>query len=50
MTLIIRPNIKKSWNLEVSIFEIMKSGLYCTNLEQIDYRKLLNLFLNKIII
>ena len=32
------------------MFKIMKSGFYHTNLKQKQYRKLLNLFLNKIII
>ena len=42
--------IQTSWNLEIFIFKIMKSGFDYTNLEQINYRKLLNLSLNKIII
>ena len=48
--LIMGPKINKSYNLEVLIFKIMKSGFYDTNLEQTNSRKLLNLFLNKIII
>ena len=34
---------KKSMNLEFWAFKIMKSGFYCTNLKQIDSRKLLDL-------
>ena len=34
---------QKSWNLEILRFNIIKSGFYCTNLEQINSRKLLNL-------
>ena len=34
--------IKNSWNLEVLMFKIMESGFYCTNLEQINHRKLSN--------
>ena len=30
------------------MFKIMKSGFYCTNLEQINSRKLLNLFFKHI--
>ena len=33
---------KKSWTLEFWAFKIMKSGFYCTNLKQINSRKLLN--------
>ena len=36
--------IQKSWNLEIFVFKIfktMKSGLDCTNLEQINSRKLI---------
>ena len=39
------PEIKKSCNLEVSMFKIMQSGFYYTNLEQINSREFLNLFL-----
>ena len=35
--------IEKSWNFEILMFEIMKWGFYCTNLEQITSRKLSNL-------
>ena len=33
---------KKSWKLEFRAFKIMKSAFYCTNLKQINSRKLLN--------
>ena len=39
---------QKSWNFEVLMFEIMKSGFYCTNLKQINFRKLLNLLFKHI--
>ena len=40
--------IQKSWHLEILVFRIMKSGCYCTNLEQITSRKLFNLFFKHI--
>ena len=40
--------IHKSWNLEFWAFKIMKSWFDCTNLEQINSRKLLNLLFNHI--
>ena len=35
--------IPKSWKVEISRFKIMTSGFCCTNLKQINSRKLLNL-------
>ena len=35
--------IQKSWIFEIWAFKIMISGFYCTNLEQINSRQLLNL-------
>ena len=39
---------KQSWNLEFGAFKIMTSGFYCTNLKQINSRKLSNLLFKHI--
>ena len=41
-----RPKSPKPCNLEFGAFKIMSSGFYYTNLEQIDYRKLLKVLFN----
>ena len=46
--LVTGSKIKKSWNLEFLMIKIMRSKFYCTNLEQINSRKLLNLLFKHI--